>query len=76
MERIPPTWPEVRDDGSSTELADTFDGVRERGIGSAKRRWSGVLFAVPPGVGYGGREIGEIREDDVRDPGYAGAGAL
>jgi hypothetical protein len=69
MARIPLISPPVRVDGSSRELADAFDGVRERGIGSAKRCRSGVLLVVEPGVGYGGREIGEIREDEVREPG-------
>ena len=36
--RMPLMWLPVRVDGSSRELADSFDGVRERGIGSAKRR--------------------------------------
>jgi hypothetical protein len=30
---------------------------------------SGVLLAETPGVGYGGREIGEIRDDEVNEPG-------
>jgi hypothetical protein len=37
---------------------------------------SGVVLAEMPGVGYGGREIGEIMDDEVNEPGYAGAGAL
>jgi hypothetical protein len=35
-----------------------------------------VVLAETPGVGYGGREIGEIRDDEVNEPGYAGAGTL